>query len=411
MRYHDLFKGSKPVIAMLHLKGDAEKSVLERAKDEIWRYLCGEGVDALLVENYFGSAADCAVVLEYLQQHYPRAIYGVNILGDHRKAFALCGQYGAKFIQIDSVCGHLPPGGDAAFAKELQALREKCDAVVLGGVRFKYQPVLSGRTIAQDALLGAERCDAVVITGEGTGMRTPLEKVAQFRDVLGDFPLVVGAGVTADTVGEAVRCGDGVIVGSYFKQGHDAYGDVSDEYVQRFMAIKRWHEDAPGLPCEDMRRLYAFSRSESKDERLRYLAEYHEMDAARQGGSATRWSACWPGTAGMSAPITRWGISTPGKASACPLSFWHGQMLTCGTRCSNATTRCWCASTPRALPRRIRCWCTRTITWRNAPSIVMARDCNGLSGCPAALRMCRAWRWHRLAAWQGRGAASPSGIC
>ena len=118
-------------------------------------------------------------------------------------------------------------------------MRRDSDAVLLGGVRFKYQPIRSGRTVEEDLRLGMERCDAIVVTGEGTGMATPQEKVLKFRGILGDFPLIVGAGVTLDTVEETFKAGDGAIVGSWFKQGHRDFGDVNEKYVEEFMNKKR----------------------------------------------------------------------------------------------------------------------------------------------------------------------------
>lgn len=238
MEYRALFGKCKPVMAMLHLKGDSDKSMLERAQEEARCYL-EHGVEALLVENYFGSANDCEQVLAWLRQEYPDAVYGVNILGDYAWAFELADKYNARFIQIDSVCGHLKPKADEIYAEKLNALRSHSRAVVLGGVRFKYQAVSSGRTEAEDLLLGMQRCDAIVVTGEGTGMVTPLQKVQRFRETLHDFPLVLGAGVTPATLEDTFRYCDGAIVGSYLKDGHRDFGDVNPEHVKTFMEQKR----------------------------------------------------------------------------------------------------------------------------------------------------------------------------
>lgn len=238
MKYRDLFERPKPVMAMIHLKGDSGDSVQERARREIDIYL-NAGVDAVLVENYFGSAGDVGQTLKYLQTNLPDVIYGVNVLGDHRCAFELAGEYGAKFIQIDSVCGHLRPKEDARYAKELASLREQCDAVLLGGVRFKYQPNRSGRGQDEDVTLGMQRCDGIVVTGEGTGMATPVGKVKDFRNVAGDFPLIIGAGVTPERLRESIDLCDGFIVGSWFKEGHRDYGEVCEDYVRRFMEERK----------------------------------------------------------------------------------------------------------------------------------------------------------------------------
>ena len=102
------------------------------AKNEIEIYLKYGVVP--LIENYFGSAHDCAEVLEWMHSTHPEMNYGVNILGDRELAFELAHKYGAKFIQIDSVCGHLKPKDEHTYVSQLQENREKNTVAVLGGV-------------------------------------------------------------------------------------------------------------------------------------------------------------------------------------------------------------------------------------------------------------------------------------
>lgn len=166
-----------------------------------------------VVENYFGDTRNCVQALDYLYKDMPDKIYGVNILGDYRTAFELAETHGADFVQIDSVCGHLTPEKDSAYADELLELMKDRSFQVLGGLRFKYQPIRSGRTLEGGADLAKQRCDAVVTTGEGTGKDCPTEKLVEFRSVLSGFPLIVGAGVTADNVCEKLQFADGVILG------------------------------------------------------------------------------------------------------------------------------------------------------------------------------------------------------
>jgi len=85
-------------------------------------------------------------------------------------------------------------------------------------------------------LLGKERCDAIVVTGEGTGMATPIDKVKEFRSIAGDFPLIIGAGVTLSSLRKDIPHCDGFIVGSWFKENHSAEGEVCEAYVREFMA-------------------------------------------------------------------------------------------------------------------------------------------------------------------------------
>ena len=246
-----VFHTDKPIIAMLHLNGFTPERVHEWAKREI-EQLYANGVDAVLVEDYFGTPGDVEWALDYLNSNYPDHVYGVNLLSDPEKGFALAKQYGAAFLQIDSVCGHLRPGFhmkgsdkpnlydktcDGDYAERLAELRAQYPLFLLGGVRFKYQPVRSGRSAEEDLRIGKERCNAVVVTGAGTGIDTGVEKIKQFREVLGDFPLFVGAGMTAETCAAQLAIADGAIVGSWFKENGFAEAPVDPERVKVFMEI------------------------------------------------------------------------------------------------------------------------------------------------------------------------------
>lgn len=235
MKYRDLFRTHKPLIGMIHTDSTDEYTVLDLAKYEIETYL-RYGLYPL-VENYYGEVEDCEQVLDWLQKTYPSTIYGLNILGDDREAFRLAGKYGAKFIQIDSVCGHLAPKYDAEYAEELAELRKEVDVVLMGGVRFKYQPIASGRALTEDLMIAMHRCDAIVCTCIGTAAPTPLSKVGEFKTIVGNFPVIVGAGVTHQSVKDTFRKADGAIIGSWIKNMHEISGKVNERYVRQIIEI------------------------------------------------------------------------------------------------------------------------------------------------------------------------------
>lgn len=250
-RILSVFGVNKPIIGMLHLNGYHAKEIHELAKFEIEQmYL--NGVDAILAEDYFGEPEDVEWALDYLKTNYPDRVYGVNMLCDSERGFALAKRYGASFIQIDSVCGHLVPGSgmsgperpdlldkvcDGDFEEKLAELRTNYPVFLLGGVRFKYYPVNSCRSVEEDLNIGKTRCDAIVVTGGATGMDTGIEKIQRFRDAIGDFPLFVGAGMTDDTCRQQLSIADGAIVGSWFKEMGTAEWPVDPERVRRFMEI------------------------------------------------------------------------------------------------------------------------------------------------------------------------------
>lgn len=187
------------------------------------------------MENYYGGVEDVQNALKYLLENYSDKVYGANMLGNPEWAFIMARQYGAKFVQIDSVCGHLKPKDDVKFALKLESMMVDRDIFLLGGVRFKYQSVRSGRSLEEDLKIGSERCYAIVVTGEGTGISTDLAKIKTFRSILGDFPLIVGAGMTTKTAQDQLEYSDSAIVGSYFKESGITDYPVDEKRVQDYI--------------------------------------------------------------------------------------------------------------------------------------------------------------------------------
>ncbi|HWQ57793.1 MAG TPA: BtpA/SgcQ family protein [Clostridia bacterium] len=241
-RFRKAFGWKKPIFGMLHLQGEDEREMLETALEEV-RVMAAHGVDAVVIENYFGHPEYVETALDYFSRHDQGVVYGVNLLDDDAGNFRLACKYNAAFLQLDSVAGHLAPCDDIAFGEFIADNRGLFNGIVLGGVRFKYQPYKSGRSLEEDLAIGMARCDAVTITGDATGQETPLEKVRLFRRIVGGFPLVIGAGLTPENCAQQLADTDGAIVGSYFKDTYQARGKVCAEHVGRLMEeVRRCRE-------------------------------------------------------------------------------------------------------------------------------------------------------------------------
>ena len=230
----DLFKNAKPVMAMLHLKGANPEERLEKAVVEADIY-ARYGVDAMIVEDYYGDVKDVEKALAYLSKERPDYILGVNVLDNFAKSYELALEYGTKFMQVDSICGHLEVKDEPAYFEMIDGYRSDKQIAVIGGVRFKYQPYLSNRSLKEDLEIGMVHCDAIAVTGAGTGVDTDTQKISEFREIMGNFPLVVAAGMTKDTIKEKLSIGDAAIVGSTFKDTRKDTGDVLAAHVEEFM--------------------------------------------------------------------------------------------------------------------------------------------------------------------------------
>ncbi|WP_240515064.1 BtpA/SgcQ family protein [Bacillus cereus] len=227
----DMFQQKKVILGMLHLKGTSADDVMERLKRELDIYV-NNGLDAVIIENYFGTYKNLEQGLEYIEKCKLPIPYGVNCLNVDQMGFELAKGYAADFVQLDSVVGHVQPRDeetlDAFFAK----WKQDYSGYILGGVRFKYQPVLSKNTVEQDLIIAQDRCEAICVTGEATGQETSTEKIIKFRNALGSFPLIIGAGVTPENMKEQFKYADGAVIGSYFKEKHLAEEEVSIENVK-----------------------------------------------------------------------------------------------------------------------------------------------------------------------------------
>ncbi len=225
--------GVLPVLGMIHLAGD---DPIKRAYEEIAIFE-EEGITGAIIENYHGSVDDVEETLKRMPK--TKLIIGVNILpNEFDQSFPLANKYGADFIQLDHVAGNYREGKlDFVFYKLFK--EEYSQINVLGGVWPKYYNPKTGHSLETDLRKGIERAEAIVVTGEGTGKETPLEKIKEFKQTIGDHPLIVGAGLTPENAFEQLSIADGAIVGSSLKQNNSTYMPIDRGRVKELMTVVR----------------------------------------------------------------------------------------------------------------------------------------------------------------------------
>lgn len=222
-----LFKVEKPIIGMIHLAGEEP---IKRALEELCIYE-EEGVNGAIIEDYHGTPEEVYETLKETANLKLNIIPGINILRNPYSAFELASTLGAKFIQFDSV------QTQDLYLNTYNHLRNEFSEIfVLGGVGFKYIPP-TGNPLETDLNEGKSRCDSIVTTGEGTGIETPLEKLRQYKKILKDFPLIVGAGVNSENISSQLSIADGAIIGSAFKINHSTYNNLDILKIREIMRI------------------------------------------------------------------------------------------------------------------------------------------------------------------------------
>ena len=217
---------------MIHLAGENNKDRVRRALEELAIYQ-EEGVNGAIIEDYHGTSQDVYETLKESSTKGLKIVRGVNILKNPYSGFKLASDFGARFMQFDSV---QTPDLDLGLYDKLR--KEHPDVAVLGGIGFKYISP-TGNPLEVDLEDGISRCEAIVTTGSGTGIETPVEKLREYKRLLREFPLIVGAGVNLDNVKEQLQICDGAIVGSYFKPYGNTHLPIDRKRVKDLMDIVR----------------------------------------------------------------------------------------------------------------------------------------------------------------------------
>tara|TARA_Y100000034_G_C6886703_1_gene407203 strand:+ start:601 stop:1338 length:738 start_codon:yes stop_codon:yes gene_type:complete len=239
-RFHEIFM-DKPILGMIHLAGE---DPIKQALEELTIFE-EEGVDGAIIENYCGTIKNVNDTIKEISKRSFKVTIGINILpNEFHLSLPLAREYGADFVQLDFVSGRYEGVKDFNFNKYRDIKSNYSDIVVLGGVHPKYYTPIEGSDLKDDLEIGVQRAEAIVVTGEGTGMKTPLDKIKEFRNTIGDYPLIVGAGLTTETVYEQLSIADGAIVGTSLKIDDNTINPINRQKVRNFMnEVKRLRKD------------------------------------------------------------------------------------------------------------------------------------------------------------------------
>lgn len=247
------------LIGMIHLLplpgspkwGGSMQAVLDAAARDAQALLQG-GCDALLVENMHDLpylkgelppetvAAATLAVAQVVTLGKP---VGLQLLaGANQQALAVASVCGAGFLRAEGFAyAHVADEGwiDACAGPLLRARRALGASVkVLADVQKKHaaHAVTADLSMA-DLAHGAAFCgaDGLIITGKATGAPTDIEDLKEAASA--GLPLYVGSGVTDQNLALLAPHCQGVIVGSWLKQGGDWRKPVDPARVARLREI------------------------------------------------------------------------------------------------------------------------------------------------------------------------------
>lgn len=256
--FQDLFGERKLLIGVLHLlplpgaplyDGDIQ-NVYDQALAEL-EIFKHHAIDSVIIENfrdmpyYPGRVPpETVAALAAVSREIVRVAgmpVGVNVLrSDGEASIAIAVATGAHYVRVNVHMGAVAADqgivqGSSHLSMRLRAAL-KSRTLVFADVGVKHAAPLAGRGLDIETRDLAERglADAVIVTGDRTGVETSLDDIDVVRRAT-NLPLLIGSGATPDNIEPVLPKVDGLIVGSYFKKDGAGHNFVDPARVERFV--------------------------------------------------------------------------------------------------------------------------------------------------------------------------------
>ena len=262
----DRWSGIKvPVVGMLHLPplpGSAgyrgnlaaiQQFVLSDAE-----FLRDGGVDGLMLENFGDTpfypdrvpaiTVAAMTALAFAVRQRVELPLGINVLrNDGRSALAVAAATGAAFIRVNVLCGARVTDQGLLQGIAHDLLRERAalgrdDIRIFADVDVKHSAPLAVRPMDVETrdLVQRGHADAVIVSGQATGLPTDAASLATVRQAAAPVPVFVGSGVTVDNAAALIQAGaGGLIVGSSLKRDGRIFNPVDPERVRQLVDAVR----------------------------------------------------------------------------------------------------------------------------------------------------------------------------
>lgn len=215
------------------------------------------GVDALVLENFgdvpfYPGRVPAAVVAQMtalaveVRRRFDVSL-GINVLrNDGVGALAVAAASGADFIRVNVLCGArvTDQGIIQGIAHELLRDRARLGAErvkIYADVNVKHSAPIGPISVEEEArdLIDRGLADALIVSGSGTGQPTDPAEVRTVREAVGGVPILVGSGVTVETVSSFLPEANGFVVGTALKRDGIVANAVDPARVRAFVAEVR----------------------------------------------------------------------------------------------------------------------------------------------------------------------------
>ncbi len=236
-----LRKDKKTIIGAIHLPPTTvvnDTIYLEKARGNALSDLAsfeGGGIDAVIFENNYDTP-HVEFISEYSKdfmfdigrslKENAKVPLGISVLwNDYKTALDIAKKLGLEFVRIPAFVDTVETsyGIMKACADEATAYRKAVSAhsvAILADIHVKHSRLLSPYSLEQSARLAINKdANALIVTGTWTGKAPRNEDLMRVHKTAGQFPIIIGSGLTAENAGTLMALADGAIVSTSLKDG------------------------------------------------------------------------------------------------------------------------------------------------------------------------------------------------
>ena len=250
------------LVGMVHLGplpgaprfGGSLQAVVDRAIADA-SVLAEAGFNAVIVENYGDEPFFADDVPKITVAAMTRAVaavrdavplpVGVNVLrNDAIAALAVAAATGASFVRVNVLAGAMVTDQGLVQGRAAEVARERAtlgDTNIWADVHVKHAVPLGSVSLEDAASDTFHRAGAnvLIVSGLATGQPTSTEDIARVRDAVPEAPVMVGSGVTIETVALFLTAAHGVIAGTALKHDGVTTGAVDPARAAALVAAAR----------------------------------------------------------------------------------------------------------------------------------------------------------------------------
>ncbi len=164
------------------------------------------GVKNVFIINHTTDIPELIKSANMIKEDYPDLWVGINVLSVKSAGISpvMKIQYAESFdgLWIDESLG-------------LEDVRsKKFNGEIFSGLNFKYQKQYYGEELTEMIDLIKKTSTVACTSGVGTGKEASIDKIANLKELLGDFPLAIASGISSDNVENYLPYVDDFLVAS-----------------------------------------------------------------------------------------------------------------------------------------------------------------------------------------------------